>query len=145
MKDLLNDESKFIPITFKKDEVNHMLDVEKKSRNVLNKLLNSKKITNQEHDKMYPIGSRPGILYGLGKVHKEPANGIPKFRPILSAIGTPTYNLSKFLVPLLSPITSNEYSIKNSFTFAQEIVHQDPTLHMASLDVEALFTSIPLA
>ena len=34
------------------------------------------------------------LLYGLGKNHKESRNGIPPFRPILSAIGTPTYNLA---------------------------------------------------
>lgn len=44
----------------------------------------------------------------------------------------------------MSPITSNKYTIKNSFSFAKEIVEQDSSLHMASLDIEALFTSIPL-
>ena len=51
-----------------------------------------------------PVGSRPVILYGLGKVHKETKNGLPHFRPILSA----TYDLSKFLLPFLTPLTENE-------------------------------------
>ena len=68
-----------------------------------------------------PSGSRPGIMYGLAKVHKIVRDGLPSFRPILSAIGTPTYKLAKFLVPILEPVTTNEYTIKDSFTFAEEL------------------------
>ena len=52
--------------------------------------------------------------------------------------------LAKFLVPLLEPITTNMYTVKNSFEFSKEIVDQDAGLFMASLDVESLFTNIPL-
>ena len=62
----------------------------------------------------------------------------------MSAIKTPIYNLAKFLVPLLEPITTNMYTIKNSFEFPKEIDDQDPGLSMATLDVESLFTNIPL-
>ena len=68
----------------------------------------------------------------------------PPFRPILSAFQTPTYNLAKFLVPILNPLTKNEYTVKDSFQFAEEICEQDPTLTMGSLDVDSLFTNIPL-
>ena len=62
----------------------------------------------------------------------------------MSAIKTPTYNLAKFLVPLLEPITTNMYTVKNSFDCAKEIADQDPGLFMASLNVEPFFASIPL-
>ena len=62
----------------------------------------------------------------------------------MSAIKTPTYKLVKFLVPLLEPITTNMFTIKNCFEFSKEIADQDPGLFMASLDVESLFTNIPL-
>ena len=62
----------------------------------------------------------------------------------MSAIKTPTYKLAKFLVPLLEPITTNMYTIKNSFEFSKQIADQDPGLFVASLDVESLFTNIPL-
>ena len=68
----------------------------------------------------------------------------PPFRPTLSALQTPTYNLAKFLVPILNPLTKNEYTGKDSFQFAEEICEQDPTLTMGSLDVDSLFTNIPL-
>ena len=65
-------------------------------------------------------------------------------RPILSAIGTASYNLSKFLVPILSCLVNGPYTIVNSFSFNKDVQQQDPTLVMGSLDLDALFTSIPL-
>ena len=62
----------------------------------------------------------------------------------MSAIGTPTYKLAKFLLPFLTPLTQNEYTVTDSFRFAEEICKQDPNLYMASLDVDSLFTNIPL-
>nr|XP_027210660.1 uncharacterized protein LOC113804030 [Penaeus vannamei] len=62
-------------------------------------------------------GSTPGIMYGLPKVHKD---GIP-VRPILYVIGTNSYQLAKFLVPILTPLTTNIFAVKDSFTFAKEI------------------------
>ena len=47
-----------------------------------------------------PVGTMPGILYGNPKVHKMVVNNTPKFRPILSAINTPTYSLGIFLNPI---------------------------------------------
>ena len=50
----------------------------------------------------------------LVKIHKSLEDGISTFRPILPAIGT-------FCDTLLKPITTNEYTIKDSFSFAKEI------------------------
>ena len=72
------------------------------------------------------------------------ANNTPKFRLILSAINTPPYWLAKYLNPILSPLTTNEFTVKNSFDFAEEVVHYDHNLYMASLDVDSSFTNIPL-
>ena len=69
---------------------------------------------------------------------------IPAVRPILSPTGAPSYKLAKFLVPKLSSITFNEFTVKDSFAFAEEIVHQDSKLFMSSLDVDSLFTNMPL-
>ena len=86
----------------------------------------------------------PGIMYGLAKVNKIVTDGLPSFRPILSAIGTPPYKLAKFLVPILEPLTTNEYTVKDSFTFAEELKSFDSKLMMASFDIESLFTNIPM-
>ena len=73
-------------------------------------------------------------------MHKSLKNRLSPFRLTLSGIGTPTYKLAKFLVPVLSDITQNEFTVKDSFTFVDEILTQSSDLYMASLDVDALFT-----
>ena len=86
--------------------------------------------------------STPGILYGLPKTHK---NGNP-IRPIFSAIGTPAYKISKFFVPILNKLTTNLYTINNSFSFVDYLskISNVDNLFMVSFDVESLFTNIPL-
>ena len=46
-------------------------------------------------------------------------NHIPPFWPILSAIGTATYNLAKFCVAILKEFTVNEYTVSDSCHFKQ--------------------------
>ena len=94
---------------------------------------------------MKPRGSRFGTLYGLCKVHKQLVDNCPTFGPIMSAIKTPRYNLAKFLVLLIEPITNKINTVKNKFEFAKKkVADQDPGLFMANLNVECLFTNIQL-
>ena len=65
-------------------------------------------------------------------------------RPILSVIGTTSYKLPKFCDQLLKPLTNNEYTIKDYFSFAKEVLAFDASLFMASFDIKSLFTKIPL-
>ena len=102
-----------------------------------------KRITDKTRS-LKPVGTRPGIMYGLCKVRKDIIDNCPPFRPILSAINTPTYKLAKFLVSILKSLASNEYMVKDSFAFSEEIVEQDSEFFMGSLDVYSLFTKIPL-
>ena len=76
-------------------------------------------------------------------MQKSLKNRLSPFRHILSAIGTPTYKLAKFLVLVLSDITQNDFTDKYSFTFLDEILTQNSDPCMASLDVHSLFTNIP--
>ena len=62
--------------------------------------------TQSEYLKIFPSRSKPDILYGQAKVHKPVKDNCPSFRPIPFAIGT-TYDLAKFLVPILKPLTEN--------------------------------------
>ena len=102
-------------------------------------------MTDKRYQLLNPTGTQPSVLYGLSKVHKPLVENIPKLRPILSAINTPTYKLSQYMNELLRPFTTNEYTAKDSFAFANDIRTQDPTQYMSSLDVDSLFTNIPLA
>ena len=51
---------------------------------------------------------------------------------------------AKYLNPILSPLANNEFTVKNSFDFAEEVVNYDHNLYITSLDFESLFTNIPL-
>ena len=151
MEELLSDTSKFVIVQFNpkhkvNKEIRHILDMEDSIKKCLDDLLENNYLSQEDHKQLKPVGSRPGIMYGLCKVHKDQTNGLelPAFRPILSAIKTCTYNLAKFFVPLLKEFTINEYTVKDSFSFADEIAEQDAKLFMVSFDVELLFTNIPL-
>ena len=143
MKYLLSDNSKFIQLSIDKSKwLNYIVNLEKKLKEHFKTLENNNKILEDKFKTSCPIGTSPGILYGLPKVHKIVIDNIPKFRPILSGIGTPVYKLAKCLVPILSPLTVKDYTAKNSFSFAKEVANFDHNLFMASLDVESLFTSM---
>ena len=107
--------------------------------------LKIKGVLSQEvYTKLMPTGSQPGRRYGLHKVHKEATDDHKPFRPILSAINTPTYQLAKFLIPMLQPVTVNAFTNRDSFSFSDDIRKQDPNLFMTSFDVDSIFTNIPL-
>ena len=101
-------------------------------------------ISETDYKKLKLRRSSCGVLYGLCKTHEKVLDKCPPFRPILSAIKTPSYNLAKFLVPLIEPVTKNNFTAKNSFEFSKEICEQNPEYFSASLDVESLFTNMPL-
>ena len=67
-------------------------------------------------------------------------------RPILSTCGSFNYNMSKYLVSVLSELCSNEFSVSDSFEFARDIsLMENRDYYMASFDIKSLFTNIPVA
>ena len=46
-------------------------------------------------------------------------------------------------MPILELLTTNKYTVKNLFNVAAEIVEQDSSNIMGSLDIKSLFTNIP--
>ena len=86
-------------------------------------------------------------MYGLCKVHKGggASNNLPPFPRIMSAVGTCTYNITKFFVPILKDFTLNQYTVRDSFSFCDEIQEQDSNdIYMPSSDIATLFKNIPL-
>ena len=47
----------------------------------------------------------------------------------MSAINSLGYNLAKFLIPTLEPLTHNEFTIKDSFSFGKEMAIYDMKVH----------------
>ena len=144
MDNLRNDTRKFEKINLKNDGILNFAINQEKRVDKLKKLVASNNISEETRRSLKPVGTRPGIIYGLCKVHKDIIDNCPPFRPIFSAINTPTYKLAKFFVPILKSLTSNEYTVKDSFAFSEEIVEQDSEFLMRSLDIDSLFTNIPL-
>ena len=69
IKEILNDNSKFPKLDIPAGkEINHLINLQKRITSEL-KLLKSKEIIDKSSYKS--VGSRPGILYGLGKIHKK--------------------------------------------------------------------------
>ena len=145
IEEILNDHTKFSNLDIPAGkEINYITNLEKKITSDLKLMKDEETIDKAAYKNIKPVGSKPGVLYELGKVHKEINNGLPPFRPFWTAIGTPTCKKAKFLLPFLTPLTQNEYTVIDSFRFAEEICKQNPNLYMASLDVDSLFTKIPL-
>ena len=66
---------------------------------------------------------------------------------MLAAYNTAPFKLSKWLVKILTPFSINEYSLKNSYHFAEVIADSQLDLKdsvLVSYDVESLFTNIPV-
>lgn len=146
---LLNDENTYNKITDKRR--NPTSQVEKD----LNKLLSEIKSSPSNHDQnlhqidvelyhhhLHSTDATPATFYALPKIHKA---DIP-LRPTTSCINSPTYNLSKHLVSVLTPLLNERYSVNNSTEFAQEIRNQQMTEDkvMVSFNVVSLVTSIPV-
>ena len=100
-------------------------------------------INRVEYRKLYPTAENPPKFYGLPKVHK--AN--TPLRPIVSCVGSITYNCSKFIADILSPIVGKtKHHITNSQQFVELIKDQrvEEDEELRSYDVSALFTSVPV-
>ena len=138
---MLSDSTKFKKLEIDENkQLNLLLNSQKKFKDIIKSLYQKECLTKKEYVSLHPTGSRPGKLYGSVKVHKLITDNCPSFRPILSAIGTRTYTLVKFSVSILSPLTVNEFTVHDAFSFAEEVANIDANCIMASLDVESLFT-----
>lgn len=113
---------------------------EQKMKSMLTRLKGKLKV-----DIYRKINTTDGItprLYGVPKIHK-PNNPL---RPIVSFIGSPTYELSKYLSKVLSPLVgNNEYHLRKSqeWTSLANTLIVDKDEELVSFDVVSLFTSIP--
>ena len=144
MENIIADTSKFKLIS----EPIHKFTtrIEDKINNFLRKLRTSELLSDDLYKRLYVSGSGPGVLYGLPKIHKPNFKETFPFRPIFAAYRTPSFKLAKFLVPILAPFTTNEYTVNNSKDFVDSLssVGQANSYFMASFDVTNLFTNIPL-
>ena len=117
--------------------------IETKVGKMLKSLEGRGHMSDKERRYLTPQCSSPPQMYGLPKIHKP---DIP-LRPIVSAIGSPTYLLAKMLAGILAPLAGKtDTFVKNSSHFADMVknidLHQEDTL--ISFDVTSLFTKVPI-
>ena len=137
MKNILNDKPKFQNVSIDQDKIlDHLIHMENRVRDVLKNLRDKTEISIEQYKDVSNSASRPEIIDGSAKVYKIVTDGFPSFRAILPAFGAATYKLAKFLVPMLEPLTTNEDTIKNPFTFAEELQVFNSKLVMATFDIE---------
>nr|VZI27786.1 unnamed protein product [Spirometra erinaceieuropaei] len=108
----------------------------------VNELSRLKLISPDDSRSMTLNDPRIARAYGLPNVHKTDA----PLRIIVPLIGSPTYNLAKWLYRHLKHLANgSQYSIKISQAFLQKIqgLEVSPDECILSFDVVALFSSIP--
>ena len=132
VNELLSDTSKFESIN--KDPTNEIKSKANKIIDALNASKNNCNISKITGD------YQPGYMYGNVKIHK-PQNPL---RPIISQVTTSTYNLAKTLNKILSPYIPSKYILKSTNDLI-DILQTSPCEGIiASLDVESLFTNVPI-
>ena len=119
--------------------INYIINLESKLKDHFKVPKREEKNSEKDFDSICLVKTMHSILYGDPKVHKTVVNNTPKFRPILSA--TNTYLLAKVFKRYFVTTYGYEFTVKNSFDFAEEVVNFDHNLYMASLDIESLFTT----
>ena len=132
-------------VNFKQLDVDlykHIVKLERRNNRLVDKMVADKVISSSTGNEIKTRGSRPGIMYGLPKIHKE---GTP-MRPIVSMTGSFNYKMSRYLVSVLSSLSVNEFSVRDIFAFTEEISRfSNKNYTMASFDVKSLFTNVPVA
>ena len=143
MEKTFDDGSKLEKVKVKKEILNFSVNHEGRINDYLKSLEKSGGLTTDQYKKIKAIGSKPRVLSGLCKVHKAIIGVSSPFRPIFSAIGTPSHKLAKFLVPKLSSFTFNIFTVKDSFAFAEErYIRTVNSSWVALLLTHSLFTDL---
>ena len=134
INDVVSDEQKFTKID--KDPTNDL-------KQELNKLI--VQCNSVQQDILFPKREGhydPGYIYGNPKIHKSMIN--PPLRPIISQVGTVTYEISKRLNKLICKYIPKNYTVKSTYEFISLLKDVDKPSNIASLDVESLFTNVPV-
>ena len=88
-------------------------------------------------------------IFMTQKIHKLPTNRFIDnllLSPIISNIGTKSYQLAKYLAKLLSPLAQSNYTINSTKDFTMKIKNEKipENYEMVSFDLKSLATLVPL-
>ncbi len=129
-------------LTYEKIKKDPAPSLERKMNAKLLTLNRKGSIPDRLYERLRSSNGKTPLLYGLPKVHKPE---VP-LRPIASFVHSPTYELSKHLSQLLSPLVGRSPSaVRNSKEFASFNAEQSLLDNevLVSFDVVSLFTNVP--
>lgn len=135
--ELLQDTTTYKPVN--KDPTVTLIE---KLKDLLKRWKKEEYLDNLQYHRLFLTSANLARAYALPKIHKPE---VP-FRIIVSSIGSPLHHFASFLQKVLSHgLNEPNYSVKNSLEFVGAIrnIHVPDNHCMISLDVSALFTSIP--
>ena len=136
LKALISDPDKFVKTDSKQSE---------RVKVQVNKVAAKYKDCPEMYKKLKIKGNyQAGHLYGLPKLHKDPDD--PPLRPIVSMTGTVTHELAQYLNQLIYQYLDQKHMVRsgNEFILALDDAKVSPTQAVVSLDVESLFTNVPV-
>ncbi|XP_071653737.1 uncharacterized protein, partial [Temnothorax longispinosus] len=138
MNSLLNDSS-----TYRKLNKDPIKKITSKLNCLVKSWLNNDIIDKRVYNLLNCTNGNLPRCYGLPKIHKD---GYP-LRIIVSAIGSPLYNIASYIHNILDKalMKPNSY-VKDSWSFVKSMKNYSipPDYILVSLDVVALFTNIPI-
>ncbi|MGL4482492.1 MAG: reverse transcriptase domain-containing protein [Lactococcus garvieae] len=140
MNNILNDDSKFRKMETEPDKT---AAIEKKISKILRVMKQENMIDSATFESIRPVGSTIPRLYGLPKVHKPE---VP-LRPIVDMCNSPYHQVARWLTQILEPVRKDisKHSLRDTFELIRTI--EDVNIkekQMLSLDVQSLFTNVPL-
>ena len=142
LENLISNSNKFQEITVEQDKQNTKI---KKKINDIAKLYKGHQTLNYVYKQLHRVGEYPnGHLYGLPKIHKDPID--PPLRPIISMSGTVTHEIAQLLNDMIRPYIDNRYMLKSTdeLLLHTKDLKLAPGEELVSLDVESLFTNVPV-
>ena len=138
--ELLNDK-KF----YQKLDHNPTMEYMEEINSFLNTMHTNGEISSDVYEFLFNKECRTSILYYLPKIHKRQGNTVP-YRPIVSAINSPTMKISAFVDHFLSPCATRVRSyVKDTthfLTLLDKVGPLPPNSWLVSLDIKGLYTNI---
>ena len=131
----------FVSDTEKFKEISR--DPTEKLKTRLNQLITVANMSGSKHFSNIKGHFTSGYLYGNPKIHKDQLN--PPLRPIISQVGTITYEIAKTINDIITPYMPQKYIINSTYEFLQIAKTKKNAKMMASLDVDSLFSNVPVS
>ena len=133
IQDVLKDGSKFQKIS-----KNPCENIKSKINNLIDRATSE---TGQAMPLKKIVGDySPGYIYGNVKTHKPGE----KVRPIISQVTTPTYHTAKQLDKLIKKYLPQGKMLRSATEFVELLHGKQYSGNLFSLDVESLFTNVPV-